>query len=227
MKFNRVRLFFLIAGISVLSIVLVIVALTPAMNRWGVTYIEPETVHPGDELDPMPDGVNNRAVTIDAPAELIYPWLVQMGVDRGWRYSYTALEVLINCPIVNADRIRKEWQDLQVGDAVKLCPNDPASSPYIVAQILPDRALTLVHQNAVGNWTDSWSFTLLPTSTDQSRLLIHTRTILTGSFWAIIHPVFSSSNAAYCWGSKNKGEIKGILISIGYLAEESFFRSNL
>ena len=44
-------------------------------------------------------------------------------------YSYTALEGLIRCPMVNADRIHDEWQNLQVGDPVKLCAGDFAPPP--------------------------------------------------------------------------------------------------
>ncbi len=69
-------------------------------------------------------------------------------------YSYTWLETyLFNCRLVNADRIHLEWQSLKVGDLVKMCPNEPAPPPYIVAQIEPNLAIVLGHQEN-GKWVD-------------------------------------------------------------------------
>jgi hypothetical protein len=36
---------------------------------------------PGDELVPQPRLVNTRAITIQAPASAIWPWLVHLGVN--------------------------------------------------------------------------------------------------------------------------------------------------
>jgi len=40
---------------------------------------------PGDELVPQPRLENTRAITVQAPASTIWPWLVQMG--QGQRRS--------------------------------------------------------------------------------------------------------------------------------------------
>ncbi len=41
---------------------------------------------PGDELLPDPDGSSTRAITIDAPASAVWPWLAQMGPEPArWR----------------------------------------------------------------------------------------------------------------------------------------------
>jgi hypothetical protein len=101
-------------GLLVLAVagVIVITALTPWMDRWGATDVEINAALPGDELVPVPAGVVNRVVTVDASPEQIYPWLVQMGAGKGGMYSYTSIETyLLNCPLVNADRIHPEWQD--------------------------------------------------------------------------------------------------------------------
>ena len=36
---------------------------------------------PGDDIVPTPVVVTNHAITIDAPSECVWPWLVQMGWD--------------------------------------------------------------------------------------------------------------------------------------------------
>ncbi len=158
--------------------------------RWGATEEEISASLPGDELVPRPLSISNRAITIHAPASAIWPWLVQMGGDKGGLYSYTWLEKMVNCPIVNADRIHPEWQELKVGDLVKMCPNEPAPPPYIVAAIDPGRALVLGHhpQEDPGGWSDTWAFVLRPIDDQATRLVLRTRSAIAESWWRIIEP---------------------------------------
>ena len=51
----------------------------------------------GDETVPRPSVQHTRAVTIDAPAQQVWPWLAQIGQDRAGFYSYTWLENLAGC----------------------------------------------------------------------------------------------------------------------------------
>ncbi len=112
----------ILAGLTVLAVT-IIAMLTPWMDRWGATDEEIAASFPGDELLLEPASFINRAVTVNALPEEIYPWIVQLGADKGGMYSYTSLETyLLNCPLVNADRIHEEWQDLKVGDEMKVCP---------------------------------------------------------------------------------------------------------
>ena len=175
-----------LVGLVVVAVLGVIV-LTPWMDRWGATEAEVGAVFPGDELVPAPASFVNRAVTVQARPEHIYPWLVQLGAGKGGLYSYTTLETLIGCPLVNADRIVPEWQDLRVGDEVKMCPSEPGPPPYIVAQLHPQQAIVLGHQEN-GQWVDLWQFILTPQADGSTRLLLRTRTMMVGGFWDIIHP---------------------------------------
>ncbi|GAA0246458.1 hypothetical protein ACFFQF_05480 [Haladaptatus pallidirubidus] len=43
-----------------------------------------------------------RAITIDAPVEDLWPWVVQLGQGRGGFYSYDWLENLVGAGIHNA-----------------------------------------------------------------------------------------------------------------------------
>ncbi|GAA0504713.1 hypothetical protein Ade02nite_70600 [Paractinoplanes deccanensis] len=49
--------------------------------RGGATAEETARTLPGDRLLPRPDVVSTRAVTIDAPASSVWPWLVRLGSD--------------------------------------------------------------------------------------------------------------------------------------------------
>lgn len=195
-------------GILIVLLTLLIVSvilLTPWMDRWGANDAEVNATLPGDELVPVPASFVNRAVTIEASPEEIYPWLLQMGADKGALYSYTALEKLIGCPQVNADRIHDEWQNLEVGDEVKMCPNDPAPPPYIVAQIIPNEALVLGHQEN-GKWVDLWQFILVPQADLSTLLILRTRTMMVGGFWDIIHPGVFIMERGLLLGVKERAE---------------------
>jgi hypothetical protein len=59
----------------------------PWQHRWGATDEEVGRTMPGDDL--IPDAASTtRAITIAAPAEQVWPWLVQLGYGRGGWYSY-------------------------------------------------------------------------------------------------------------------------------------------
>lgn len=87
-------------------------------RSWGVAPAEAAMVLPGDELVADPSGVDTRGITIDAPPELVWPWLVQMGFGRGGWYSIDQLDMRGS----SAHRIVDEWQRLEVGDIVPTHP---------------------------------------------------------------------------------------------------------
>jgi hypothetical protein len=180
--------------------------LLPWMDRWGATDAEISAPYSGDALVPAPLQIVTRGVTIQATPELIYPWLLQMGADRGGLYSYTALEGLANCPMTNADRIHPEWQNLKVGDEVKLCAKDPAPPPYIVAALEPNRSMVLGHQDNLGQWVETWQFTLIPQADGASRLVTRTRTTAVGGFWEVLHPITFTMERGMLLGIKARAE---------------------
>lgn len=104
------KLLMLLAVLVVLVgiVTVVVIAFRPWMDRLGATDAEVVATLPGDDLVPDPYTSTTRAVTIAAAPEAIYPWLVQMGADKGGLYSYTWIERAIFCPMVNADRIHPE-----------------------------------------------------------------------------------------------------------------------
>ena len=94
----------------------------PWQLRWGATDEERGATLAGDDLIPNPDLVATRAITVHALADHVWPWIAQLGQGRGGFYSYDALENLVGCDIHSADRVVPEWQDIKVGDQVKLHP---------------------------------------------------------------------------------------------------------
>lgn len=199
------KLFGILAGLLAL-VVLVVIALTPWMDRWGATDAEIAATYPGDELLPEPAIFVNRAITIHAPAEAIYPWIVQLDARKGGWYSYTWLETyLLNCPIVNADRIHEEWQSLQVGDEVYMCPDQPMPPPYVVAQLHPNQAIVMGHQED-GKWVDIYQFIIVPQPDGTSRLILRTRTMMDSFFWQVLHPGAFVMERGLLYGIKERAE---------------------
>jgi hypothetical protein len=99
------------------------VAVRPRIARWGATDEEVAASLSGDELPPTfgSRAVSTRAITIDAPPEAVWPWIVQMGSGRAGFYTHEWVERLLFITYGDghsSTRIHPEWQDLRVGDHV-------------------------------------------------------------------------------------------------------------
>jgi hypothetical protein len=113
----------------------------PRLLRWGATDEELSAPFPGADVVPEGERGGAMAVTIDAPPGQVWPWLVQMGWDRGGWYSWDRLD---NAGRPSAREIHPEWQDLAVGDQLKFwSPGGGPADAYVVAVIEPDRFLGL------------------------------------------------------------------------------------
>lgn len=134
----------------------------PLMLHWGATCDELCKPLPGDHLVPDPGTQSTRAVTIEAPAEAVWPWLAQLGQDRAGFYSYAGLENLAGCRMHNADAIHPEWQTRELGEMVSLHPLNGLP----VARFEPGRVLAL----------ESWgAFVLEPHGPRCTRLIVRGR----------------------------------------------------
>ena len=92
--------------------------LYPWMMRWGATDAELTMQLPGDAIVPVVGSQSTRAVTIHAPAEEVWKWILQIGQERAGFYSNDWLENLTLADIHNVDEIRPEWQNRKEGDVV-------------------------------------------------------------------------------------------------------------
>lgn len=95
----------------------------PWSLTWGATDAEVRRAMPGDDVVRAPTFNATRAVTVDAPAEAIWPWIVQIGFGRAGWYSY---DILDNLGRPSAERLVPELQHLAVGDLVPLGPGEDA-----------------------------------------------------------------------------------------------------
>ncbi|HZW04890.1 MAG TPA: hypothetical protein VFF68_13235, partial [Anaerolineaceae bacterium] len=91
-----------------------------------------------DEIVPRPGSEINVATTVQAPPERVWPWLAQLGCQRGGWYAYDLLD---NGGEPSTEHILPEHQHIAVGDVVKAMPKGDFGFP--VAQVEPGRFLTL------------------------------------------------------------------------------------
>ena len=140
---------------------------------WGATAEEAARRIPGDELLEDADIVATRAITIDAPASAVWPWLVQMGPERGGAYTYDWIENLLGLDIHSADRIHPEWQRLEVGDVQRVRKGGPGMR---VELLEPERLLSTRSED--GTWV--WTFAL-DEEFGRTRLLSRNRISLHGA----------------------------------------------
>jgi hypothetical protein len=152
------------------------------LRHWGSTVYEQEHRWPGDELCPSARTVHTRAVTIDAPPEQVWPWLMQIGQDRSGFFSYTFLENLVGCDMPNVPEVRPDWQERLPGDKVLMTtPRRYGGKAYnVVAHVDPGTSLVLVAPGDLGrlnrgeeaNWV--WQFVLVPEGIG-TRLVVRSR----------------------------------------------------
>ncbi len=145
----------------------------PWYLRWGTTDAELVQPLPGDEL--MDHVASNHAISIHAPATAVWPWLVQIGQNRAGFYSYTFLENLLAADMHNSDRIKPEWQQLKVGDKVRLA----SKAVYGDFPLLEVAALEKNHYLVLKGWG---AFVLQPVDAHTIRLIIRSHAGREGAF---------------------------------------------
>jgi hypothetical protein len=107
--------------------------------HWGATPEEVASALPGDARLPRSQFVCTRAVTIDAPAAAVWPWLVQVGCGRGGWYSHDLLD---NLARPSAREIVAELQHLEIGQPVPMAPGVPTeTNSFRVERFEIDRCL--------------------------------------------------------------------------------------
>lgn len=172
----------IVLAVMALGIVLYFGVVWQWMATWGATSQEITATLPGDELVSNPERVTTQAVTIRATPEQIYPWLLQIGVDRGGMYSYDDLENLVGLNVHTIDSIDAKFQNVQAGDFWGFTPKNYSvqDGPGVfVMQLAPNRAVVGcfgVASQPPPPCTGTWQLVVQPQSNDTSRLILRSRT---------------------------------------------------
>jgi hypothetical protein len=132
--------------------------------RWGATPAEVAAALPGDDRLPRAQFRPTRAITIDAPPDAVWPWLVQVGCQRAGWYSNDLLD---NLGHPSADEIFDDLQHLEVGQWVPMAPVGPPNevNAFRVAGYETNRWLLWAKPDS------TWVWTLTPTGDGRTRLV--------------------------------------------------------
>jgi hypothetical protein len=196
---------------QIAALIAVLYATRRYCRNWGATKEECQVRLPGDELVGDPVIQVTEAVWVDAPPSAVWPWLLQMGQDRGGIYSCQALENLFGLRFRNADRVHPEWQHLAVGDVVRLAPNRwmrlRDGLTLSVDAITPERSIVL--RATTPNLPKAvWSFHLQRHGNGRSRLLARARVGLRhpGEVFAmeLVRPVVALATRGVLLGIKRR-----------------------
>jgi hypothetical protein len=117
--------------------------------RWGATDEEVAASMPGDEIVPRPSFNATRAITIAAPPEDVWPWLVQLGFGRAGWYSYDLFD---NAAKPSARRILPEFQHPKVGDWVPMASKVNETTALKIKSIEPNEWMLWQKPNSTWAW---------------------------------------------------------------------------
>jgi hypothetical protein len=155
----------------------------PWFRRWGATEVEVQMSLPGDEIVPAARSRETRAITIAAPAAQVWPWLTQLGQDRGGFYSYQRLENLVGCEMPEVRVLDPRLQHWALGDKLWMYPPRKAGGVgyAVLAAFVPGRALGFATRQ-MGKPTSasadgSWAFVVDPIDARSSRLVFRGRAL--------------------------------------------------
>jgi protein-S-isoprenylcysteine O-methyltransferase Ste14 len=183
-----------IGGLALLAaycLAVFVFAAIPVARRLGATGAEARMPLPGDELTPRPRMAYTQGITIDAPPEQVWPWLVQVGYRRAGWYNVDAINRLVGPDYFidghgSSNRIHPELQDLQVGDGVSLVPG----LTFDVTALEKHRYFVIgkglnegVPRDDPAFYNVSWVFHLTPVSESSTRLLARFRVEFHGGFF--------------------------------------------
>jgi hypothetical protein len=217
------------AGAAIMAAGLLTPFLRGRRSHWGVGARSAARRYPGDDLVPHPLWSWTHGVEVDAPAAHVWPWVAQIGADRGGFYSYQWLENLVGCRLRNAETVHPEWA-ARPGGKLRLHPDAPALR---IVSVEPGRSLVayippvpgLRDEGAgsgeparpvepAGRWmTASWLFLVEPAGPARCRVISRYRCATSADLAsrlqfgpAIVEPIGFAMDRRMLIGIKQRGE---------------------
>lgn len=166
---NHINPFKVLGLLLISTIISYPLIMKPAFDQWGATKDEVKMLLPGDNIISFSQIKTTRAITINTSPEKVYPWLVQMGKNKGGFYSYDWLENIFGLKIHSTESINEKWQEPRLGDILVLAP---MGGPRLI-DIKKNQYLVFGGNNK--GFKNTWSFNLLSKEKNKTRLIIRSK----------------------------------------------------
>ncbi len=135
-------------------------------DRVNPTAAEAAAPMPGDDLVPRVDVVMDRAFTVDARPNEVWPWLLQLGKWRAGWYLTRRVERFVPPSRRAIRHLDSQWQELRVGDVIP--DYGGRNETFTVAALVPNASL--VYTSRRGRMDLTWAIRLTPVDEDCSRV---------------------------------------------------------
>jgi hypothetical protein len=145
-------------------------------RSWGASPEEASGTMPGDEELASAFFQATRAITINADADVIWPWIAQMGYRRAGWYGFDQFD---NDGIPSATRVLPELQNPKIGEVI-------GEEGLTIRAIRPGESLVLAFSHPTTQWVfkdgiwpkfgaSSLSYLVRPMATRCTRLIVRMR----------------------------------------------------
>ena len=198
----------LIFTLLILSFTVYILLIRPWHLHWGASNEEVKMILPGDEIVSKPDFNATRGISINATADNIWKWIVQIGSKRAGWYS---IDWMDNAGIPSSSEILPEFQHIETGQFIPFTP-DQKNGMWVSDFRVNEYIL----------WTDkkgmaTWLWYIYNDSENNTRLLTRLRTkYIWKGFWVIYYLIYDFGDIVMmsrCMkGIKKRAENREILI---------------
>ena len=146
-------------------------------QRLGVMELPEENKQrlPGDEIICGTRYAETDIVNIEAPREIVWRYLMQLGCDRAGWYS---IDLVDHGGVPSTDHLVTEWTDRKVGDRLSATPKQ--DSFFEVWQVKKEEYFVIGGSTRKMNevFKMSWAFVLEPIGSDATRLVVRAKMIM-------------------------------------------------
>jgi len=172
----------LIFTLLILAFTVYILFIRPWHLHWGASNEEVKMILPGDEIVSKPDFNATRGISINATADNIWKWIVQIGSKRAGWYS---IDWMDNAGIPSSSEILPEFQHIETGQFIPFTPDQ--KNGLWVSDFKEYQYIL---------WTDkkgmaTWLWYIYKDSENNTRLLTRLRTrYVWKGFWVIYYLIY-------------------------------------
>ena len=162
---NPIKSCLILIFILRIQIIVYGVFLRPVITTWGASNSEVHMPLVGDDIAPYVS--STRAIVINAPADEVWKWLIQLGADRGGFFSYTFIEKALGYETGNSGKIVPEFQEMKVGRVLESRDRVKSVLKYRFPVVAVERGKSFVLK-------DWGAFVLQAVNSTRTRLIIRT-----------------------------------------------------